>query len=320
MADNNKLLIVSSSPHIRATETTDRLMRDVLFALTPALLAAVVFFGPRALMVVAVSVLAAVAAEYVYQRLTHQPTTVQDGSAALTGLLLAFVIPPTVPLWLPVIGAILAIVIVKQLFGGLGDNFLNPALAGRALLLAAWPALMTSWVNVQGLASATPLVGIVNKSAEAANVAIPSLTNLFIGARAGSLGETSAAALLLGGLYLIYRKVIDWRIPASFIATVAVMAYIFGGKTLFTGDPILHILSGGLFLGAFFMATDYVTSPITQRGRIVFGIGCGFITMLIRLWGGYPEGVCYSILIMNIATPLIDRFTMPRRYGEVAAK
>lgn len=320
MADNGKLLTVSSSPHIRTPETTDKLMHEVTFALTPALIASVLFFGARALAIVAVSILAAVLTEYAYQRLTHQEVTVSDGSAVVTGFLIALIIPPTVPLWLPVIGSIFAIVFAKQLFGGLGDNFVNPALVARAMMLAAWPALMTSWVTPQNITSATPLVGIVGKTAEAANVVVPSLGALFIGNRAGSLGETSALALLIGGLYLIYKKVIDWRIPASYIATVAVMAYIFGGKTPFTGDPLLHILSGGLMLGAFFMATDYVTSPVTPKGRIIFGVGCGLITMLIRIWGGYPEGVCYSILIMNVATPLIERFTKPRRYGEVAAK
>lgn len=319
MADS-KLLVVSSSPHVRTPDTTDKIMKDVQFALLPAVAASVLLFGFQALGVILISVLFAVLTELVYQRLTKQEVTITDGSAAVTGMLLAMVLPPTVPLWLPAIGAILAIVLVKQLFGGLGDNFLNPALASRALLLAAWPALMTSWVTPQGVAAATPLVGIVGKTAEAANVAIPSLSNLLLGYRAGSLGETSVIALLLGGIYLIWRRVIDWRIPASFIATAGVMAWIFGGKTPFTGDPLLHVLSGGLILGAFFMATDYVTSPVTPRGRIIFGIGCGVITMMIRFWGGYPEGVCYSILIMNVVTPLIDKFTAPRIFGEVRAK
>ncbi|MGE5560628.1 MAG: RnfABCDGE type electron transport complex subunit D [Chloroflexota bacterium] len=313
MADS-KLLIVSSSPHIRIPETTDRIMKDVQFALLPAVVASVLLFGFRALGIIFVSVVFAILTELVYQRLTKQEVTITDGSAAVTGLLLAMVLPPTVPLWLPAVGAIFAIVIVKQLFGGLGDNFLNPALAARAMLLAAWPALMTSWVTPQGIAAATPLVGIVGKTAEAATVAVPNLRSLFLGYRAGSLGETSVLALLLGGTYLIWQRIIDWRIPASFIATVGLMSWIFGG------DPLLHVLSGGLILGAFFMATDYVTSPVTPRGRIIFGIGCGIITVMIRLWGGYPEGVCYSILIMNIVTPLIDKFTAPRIFGEVRAK
>lgn len=313
MADS-KLLIVSSSPHIRIPETTDKIMKDVQFALLPAVVASVLLFGFRALGIIFVSVVFAILTELVYQRLTKQEVTITDGSAAVTGLLLAMVLPPTVPLWLPAVGAIFAIVIVKQLFGGLGDNFLNPALAARAMLLAAWPALMTSWVTPQGIAAATPLVGIVGKTAEAATVAVPNLRSLFLGYRAGSLGETSVLALLLGGTYLIWQRIIDWRIPASFIATVGLMSWIFGG------DPLLHVLSGGLILGAFFMATDYVTSPVTPRGRIIFGIGCGIITVMIRLWGGYPEGVCYSILIMNIVTPLIDKFTAPRIFGEVRAK
>lgn len=319
MADS-KLLIVSSSPHIRTPDTTERLMKDVQYALLPAVVAAALLFGFRALGIILVSVICAVLSELVYQRLTGQEVTISDGSAAVTGILLALVLPPTVPLWLPAVGSIFAIVMVKQLFGGLGDNFLNPALTARAMMLAAWPALMTSWITPQGVAGATPLVAIVPKTAEAANAVVPSLANLFLGYRAGSLGETSVLALLLGGGYLIWRRVIDWRIPAAFVATVGVMAWIFGGARPFAGDPLLHVLSGGLILGAFFMATDYVTSPVTPRGRIIFGIGCGVITMLIRLWGGYPEGVCYSILIMNVATPLIDRFTAPRIFGEVRAK
>lgn len=310
------LLIVSSSPHLKTRETTQRLMGDVLIGLAPAAGVAAWLFGMRALGVMFAAVASAVLAEHAVAVLGKRKTTVNDLSAAITGLLVAFNIPPSVPLWLPVIGSAFAVLVVKVMFGGLGGNFLNPALAARALLLAAWPVHMTNWVRpFDMVATATPLATLVPKGV--AGLPLPSYLDMLIGRIPGSLGETSALALLIGGIYLLWRKVIDWHIPVGFIGTVAIMTWIFGPQGLGTGDPIAHVLAGGLILGAFFMATDYTTSPVTPKGRLVMGIGCGILTVLIRLWGGYPEGVSYSILLMNVATPLIDRVTEPRRFGLV---
>lgn len=313
-------LIVSSSPHHWAGITTNTIMRDVLIALTPAAVGAIYFFGWRAGVIVILSILSAVAAEWGCQRLMNKPTTVADGSAVITGLLLAFNLPPTVPFWLPVVGSVFAIAIVKQAFGGLGKNFVNPALAARAFLLAAWPGAMTTWARpFDAVTTATPLALLprpVGPAPEATG-ALPAYLDLFTGIVGGSLGETSALLLLLGAVYLLWRGIIDWRIPAGFLATIALLAWMLGGKGFFHGDPIYHILAGGAILGAFFMATDYVTIPITPRGRWIFGIGCGLITMLVRLYGGYPEGVSYSILIMNVVAPLLDRFTVPAPFGGV---
>lgn len=318
-------LIVSSSPHVRSKETVDRIMLDVVIALIPALIAGILFFGFRALAIVLISILSCLIGEYVWEKMCNKPITIGDFSAVITGILLAFNMPATVPLWIPVIGGFFAIIVVKQLFGGLGQNFMNPALAARAFLLASWPTSMTKWVqpfsqlpvfgNVDIVSSATPLALI--KGAEGVGTVLPSYANLFIGNIGGCIGETSALALLIGGLYLIYRKVINWRIPVTFIGTVFVLTLVFGKAGFFTEDPIYHILSGGLILGAFFMATDYASSPITPKGQLIMGLGCGIITTVIRLWGGYPEGVSYSILLMNIVTPLIDRYTVPVKYGEV---
>ncbi|MGE4282687.1 MAG: RnfABCDGE type electron transport complex subunit D [Clostridia bacterium] len=324
----NNRLTVSSSPHVRSEETVSGIMFDVVLALCPALIAGAYFFGLRALLVIATTVLSCVAAEYLWQKLCKKPTSIHDWSAVVTGLLLAFNLPVTIPLWMPVIGGFFAIIIVKQLFGGLGQNFMNPALAARAFLLASWPVAMTKWVNpfeqlsltgaADVVSSATPLA--ILKGAEAAGQAMPSYIDLFIGRIGGSIGETSALMLLLGGGYLIYRKVISWRIPVSFIGTVAVLTFILGKDGFFTGDVLTHVLSGGLMLGAFFMATDYASSPVTPKGQIIMGIGCGLITSIIRLYGGYPEGVSYSILLMNIVTPLIDRYTAPVKFGEVKTR
>ncbi|MGE5652949.1 MAG: RnfABCDGE type electron transport complex subunit D [Bacillota bacterium] len=310
--------VVSAPPHIRSTNTVVGAMRGVFLALVPAALAGTYYFGLRALLVMAITVAASVATEALIQKLMGKPITISDWSAALTGLLLAFNLPPAVPFWLPVVGAVFAIAMVKHCFGGLGHNFMNPALAARAALLAAWPSFMTVWTKPlsDGATTATPLA--IAKGVEAASTAAPSYMQLFLGLRGGCIGETSVIALAIGGIYLLYKGLIDWRIPSSFIGTVLVLTTIFGGKGLDSG--LYHILAGGLFLGAFYMATDYVTSPATKRGRIVYGIGCGLITVLIRLWGGYPEGVSYSILLMNVAAPLIERATMPRKFGEVRAK
>lgn len=299
-------IVVSSSPHLRAPATVTVLMRDVFIALVPAALAGIVFFGPNALMLMVASVLSAVIAEAAYQRLAGQEVTVGDWSAAITGILVAFNIPPSAPLWLPCIGSIFAIVVVKQLFGGLGNNFVNPALAARAFLVASWPTRMTAWIKpFDAISTATPL----------ASGEIPGYVDLFMGNMPGCIGETSALALLIGAAYLLARGVIDWRIPGGYLGTVALLSWILGPQGIFTGDPIAHLLTGGLMLGAFFMATDYVTSPVTKRGRLYMGIGCGVLTVLIRLYGGFPEGVSYSILLMNLATPLLDKFTQARAFG-----
>ncbi len=305
--------VVSSSPHVRTKESTPRLMLYVLQALFLIALASIILFGARALAVIVVSVVAALMAEALWQKALGKPIPVHDGSAAITGLLIAFNMPPLVPLWIPVMGSVFAIIVVKQFFGGLGHNFMNPALAGRAFLVSAWPVAMTSgWqIPFDGVTSATPLE-ILGGSAGS----LPEGWQMLVGWRAGCLGETSALVILLGGFYLIYKQVIDWKIPASFIGTVAAFAWVFGGSDgWFTGDVWTHVLSGGLLIGAFFMATDYVTSPVTKQGRLIMGFGCGLLTALIRLWGGYPEGVSYSILLMNVATPLIDSMTVPLPFG-----
>jgi electron transport complex protein RnfD len=272
--------------------------------LIPTCVAAVYFFGLYALVLIAVTTVSAVAFEAVWQRLRGQPITALDGSAIITGLLLALNYPPTFPIWMAVVGALIAIIIGKQVYGGLGSNPFNPALVGRVFLLVAFPVHMTTWV-LDGVTTATPL-GL----AKFDDVITP-YVDLFVGRIGGCIGETSAIAILIGGFYLIYKEYIDWRIPVGYIGTVAVLASILGA------NPILHVLSGGLLLGAFFMATDLVTTPITRSGRWIFAIGAGIVTIVIRLYGGYPEGVSFSILIMNAVTPLINRITRPRRFGEV---
>jgi len=300
-------------------------MRAVGLALMPAAVAAVYFFGWYALAVMAASVAAAVVTEVLCVRAAGR-TLVMDGSAALTGLLLAIIIPPYVPLWIPIIGSVFAIAIGKQIFGGLGHNPLNPALLGRAMLLVAWPRPLTTWRwpglanalawaggNTDAVATATPLYLLKSGTLAKLGLEIP-YWQLFLGNRAGSLGETSVLALLIGAVFLIALKVIDWRIPLAYLGSVAVLSLLFGQ------DPLFHLLTGGLILGAFYMATDYVTSPLTKKGRVIFGLGCGLLTILIRRYGGYPEGVCYAILVMNATVSLLDRATMPRRFGEVKAR
>ncbi len=321
-------LIVSSSPHVRSEESVNRIMLDVVIALMPAMIAGAWYFGFRAIFITLISVLSCVVAEYAWQKICNKPTTINDWSAVVTGILLAFNMPATVPLWIPLIGGFFAIIIVKQLFGGLGQNFMNPALAARAFLLASWPTMMTKWVQpftpmpllgkVDIVSTATPLAII--KGTEAVGQALPSYMDLFLGNIGGCIGETSVLALLIGAGYLFYRKVINWKIPVSFITTVAVLTFVFGKGGLFTGDTLYHILSGGLILGAFFMATDYASSPVTSKGQIIMGIGCGILTSVIRLYGGYPEGVSYSILLMNVAAPLIDKYTAPMKFGEVKVR
>jgi len=298
-------LIVSSSPHIKSPESIKSVMSDVLVALFPAALAAIIFFGTPALITMIICTVAAMLTEAVILR---NKNIFGDGSAAVTGLLLALTLPPSPPWWLCVIGSVVAIVIGKQIFGGIGNNIFNPALVGRAVLLVSWAGHMTSWLSpVELTATATPLAGAAN----------PGLLNLFVGAVPGSLGETSAFALLLGAVWLFYKGHITWRIPGTYIAAVFVMGSLLdGGFSLATG--LFHVLAGGVLLGALFMATDMVTSPVTPRGQLIFGLGCGVMTMLVRLYGGYPEGVTFAILLMNALVPLIDNLTLPRKYGEVA--
>ncbi|MEW9096194.1 MAG: RnfABCDGE type electron transport complex subunit D [Clostridiaceae bacterium] len=297
---------VSSSPHIRANDTTKSIMRDVVIALLPATFASVYFFKLQALLVILASVLSCVAAEYIWQKALKRKVTIGDLSAVVTGLLLAFNLPPSVPLWIPVIGGFFAIIIAKQFFGGLGQNIVNPALIARAFLLASWPTPMTTW-TLDGVTTATPLAALK------AGTQAPGLMDVFLGNVGGCIGETSALALLIGGVYLIFKHVIDWRIPVTYIGTTFIITAIAGRA----GHPLYELFAGGLMLGAFFMATDYATSPITPIGRIIFGVGCGLLTGLIRIFGGYPEGVSYSILIMNLFVPLIERWTAPKIFGKV---
>lgn len=308
-------LIVSSSPHLRADESISRIMRDVVIALLPATFAGIYFFRMGAIKVILAAVLAAVITEAAIQKIRKQPVTIHDWSAVVTGLLLAFNIPATAPWWLPVIGSVFAIAIVKHTFGGLGHNFMNPALAARAMLLASWPVQMTNWVKpgADTISTATPLAMIGGM--EATGQPLPSLFDLFIGNVGGCIGETSAILLILGGIYLVYRGVITPRIPVVYIATVAVLTFVLGGFDL--QYMTYQVLAGGLMLGAIYMATDYASSPVTPKGQIIYALGCGIITSVIRLYGGYPEGVSYSILLMNVAAPLIDKYTSPRVFGEV---
>ena len=280
----------------------------VLAALAPAGLAGIYFFGLRAAAVMAVCVVSCVAFEYLWERCTNRTITAGDLSAAVTGLLLAYNLPPTIHFWMAVIGSLFAIIVVKQFFGGLGCNIVNPALAARAMMLTSWPVPMTTW-TLDGVSGATPLALIKEGSLDK----LPSLTNLFVGNIGGCIGETSALALLIGFALLLYKDIIKWQVPVIYIAVVAALCTVFGRPV----GPVYEILAGGLFLGAIFMATDYTTTPITLRGQMIFAVGCGLLTSLIRTWGGYPEGVSYSILIMNLTVPLIDRVTKPRIFGEV---
>jgi electron transport complex protein RnfD len=319
---------VSASPHIRDAETIERIMWQVNLALLPAAAFAVAWFGLPAFINMAVGIIAAVAAEYVWQKAMHKPVTAFDGSASLTGLLLAMSMSPLLPPYMVAIGAVLAIIVAKQSMGGLGFNIFNPAHVGRAALMVSWPVAMTTWTSlaptVDAVTSATPL-NILKMQGYDALVAVFGgqahlYQSLLLGTRNGSLGETSTLLLLLGGAYLIWRCYIDWLVPVTMVLTVGALTWIFGPAGLFTGDPIFHMMAGGLILGAFFMATDMVTIPMTRGGQLIFAAGAGAITVLIRLVGGYPEGVCYSLLLMNAVTPLIDRFMKPRIFGAGGAK
>ncbi len=301
-----KLLTVSPAPHVREGSTTQTIMRDVLIALLPALVASAVIFGYKALLVTLVCVAFSVGAEYVCEKICKKPITISDLSAAVTGVLLSFTLPSEIPLWIAAVGSVAAIVMAKQLFGGIGQNFANPAIVGRVVLLISFGEVMSTYPPVvDGVSAATPL-GIMAGSAQGT---LPSLMDMFLGNRPGCLGETCTVALLVGAAYLLYRKVISWHIPAAYLATVAVFALIM------KQDVPMHIMAGGLILGAFFMATDYSTSPMTNTGKLIYGVGCGLLTMLIRLWGSNPEGVSYAILLMNILTPHIEKLTRNKPLG-----
>jgi electron transport complex protein RnfD len=321
---------VASSPHLRDSATTRRVMQDVCLALLPSGLAGVWFFGLRAALLMALSVASAVIAEWYYARKAHKPSTVGDWSAVVTGLLLAYNLPASAPWWMPVVGSAVAIVLVKQFFGGLGQNFMNPALAARAILLASWGGLMTAWVAPQagnllagwGQNAVDALTGATPLAVKAGEAAQYGLTDLFLGNVPGTLGETSKLALLLGGAYLLLRRVISWRVPVSFIAAFFLLTWLQTGLIYSAeagADSALYqLLSGGLLLGALFMATDYATTPVTSWGQIVYGLGCGAVLFLFRAYHAkMPEGCSYAILLMNLASPLIERLTKPRAFGEV---
>ncbi len=302
-------LIGSSSPHIRSDETTQKLMLDVIIALVPALAASIYYFGTKAMILVLASVASALVTEYLCQRAMRRPVTITDLSAVVTGMLLAFNLPAEAPWWIAVVGSAFAVGIVKQVFGGLGFNFLNPALAGRAFLMASWSSHMVGgFIDpvTDALSSATPLALLKGTAAGQ----LPSIWNMLIGNIPGVIGETSSILLLAGGIYLLYRGTIKWIIPVFYIGTVAAIALLIDA-----GNLPYHILGGGLILGAFFMATDYATSPVTDKGKVIFAIGAGMLTMFIRKLGGYPEGVSYSILLMNILTPMIDKYIKPHVFG-----
>jgi len=307
-------LIVSGSPHIHKPESVAKIMWTVVLSLVPAGIAGVIIFGPNALWVTLAATLAAVLTELIFGLLTKKKITVLDGTAVITGILLAYNLPANVPLWLPVVGAVFAITIGKLVFGGLGQNIFNPALVGRVFLMASWPKYMTTFnlpFNLDAITGATPLAALK----EGKGIEHLSYLDLFLGNHGGCIGEVCILALLIGAALLFIKGYISWHIPFTYIFTTGLFVYIFGGDKLFTGDWLFHILSGGLILGAFFMATDYVATPLTGKGQLIFGAGCGLLTAVIRLWGGYPEGVSYAILMMNAATPFIDRYTKLEIYG-----
>jgi electron transport complex protein RnfD len=325
-------LIVSIGPHMSAEESTAKIMWTVSAALLPATLMSVYYFGLPAIMVIVVCLVTSLLAEAGMQWLLKKPITLSDGSAFLTGLLLALNLPANAPLYIPFVGSVVAIMIAKHLFGGLGFNIFNPALVGRAFVLVSFAKIMTTFVAparsfmaMDAKTTATPLVLLkeegMAKLLEVFHTKAALYQDLFVGNRAGSLGETSVIAILLGGAFLLAKRYITWHIPVPFIATVGILAWIFGGKDgLMTGDALLHMMSGGLMLGAFFMATDYVTGPSVRSAQVVFGVACGALTILIRLKGGYPEGVMFAILLMNCFAPLLDRGMRSKVFGRAEAK
>lgn len=317
---NEKKWIVSSSPHVRSSFKTNRIMADVVIALIPAAAYGIVLFGLNAGIVMLVSVASAVGFEALINLIFKKPLSIFDGSAVVTGMLLGMCCPPEAPFWIPMAGAFFAIAVVKLPFGGLGHNFLNPALAGRAFLLASWPQIMTTWQfpeTADAVASATATTQATALEAMAYGTP-PTYSELLIGNIAGCIGEVCKIGLLIGAAYLFIRKIIDVFAPLGFLGSLFLLTWAFGGSEgLMSGDGLYAILSGGAILGAFFMCTDYATSPVTRRGQLIMGIGAGAITFLIRAFGNYPEGVTYGILFMNVCTPLIDRFVRPKVYGEV---
>lgn len=327
-------LYVSISPHFKGKETVSKIMWTVVACLMPPLILSVFIFGFQTLIITLISVGSCVGTESISNRLLKRPDTIKDGSAVITGLLLSYVIPPGVPLWMPILGGVMAIYVTKVLMGGLGYNMFNPALIGRAFLVATYPVAMTSaWLppirdaavfkymgaGIDAVSTATPLYILKHYGMAAVIERFGSLSviyrDFFIGLRPGCIGETSAFTLILGGCFLIYKRYITWHIPMSVIVSVGFFTWVFGGETFFTGNPLLAVLSGGVIIGAFFMATDYVTSPTQVTGKIIFGAGIGALTVLIRLKGGYPEGVCYAILLMNPLTPALNRWFKPKRFA-----
>jgi electron transport complex protein RnfD len=327
----SQTVYLSSSPHVHSGESTSRVMRAVLYSLIPACGVAVYFFGLSALSVLLIATLGCLATESVCQKLMKQPVTIADGSAAITGILLALNLPPTCPWWMTLLGSVIAIAIGKQVYGGLGANPFNPALVARVVLLISFPVQMTTWSAPAPLGSGLDLVTTATplgswKNAVMLTGQLPtsmqgSTADYFLGNMPGCIGEISALALLLGAAYLFYRRILTWHIPTTFIGTVVVLSGLFWLiNPAKYPNPAFHLVTGGLVLGAFYMATDMVTTPVSSRGMLVFGVGCGILTVLIRLFGGYPEGVSFAILLMNAATPLIDRYMRPRTFGTLAGK
>lgn len=305
--------IMSSSPHIHTSLTTTKIMRDVIIALLPAALVGIWLFGVHAALVTAVSIASAVISEWIFEKITKKHVTISDLSAVVTGLLLALNMPPQIPLWMVAVGSAFAIVIVKQMFGGLGKNFVNPALAARCFMLIAWTGAMTTFYMPfsDAVSSATPL----SVMKDGAQEVLPSIMQCFIGLKSGTIGEVSAIALIIGFVYLLIKRVVSIKIPLAYLASFAVLTFVFGKYAMNMEYLVYQLFTGGLLLGAFFMATDYTTTPTTSKGMMIFGIGCGVLTFLIRRFGGYPEGVSFSILLMNLASPLIERFTVPKSFG-----
>jgi electron transport complex protein RnfD len=303
----SKLLNVSSSPHVRDQVTTQNIMLDVAIAMIPASAYGVYQFGVKAALILLISVLSCVLSEYVFESLMGKPITVSDGSALVTGMILGLNMPPAIPLWIPFLGGVFAIIVVKQLYGGLGQNFMNPALAARCFLLISFAGKMTDFTYRDAVSGATPLAAL--KAGEAVDI-----TSMFIGKISGTIGEVSVIALLLGAAYLLFRKVISIKIPAAYLITFAAFVFIFGQHDLMF--VLTHLCGGGLIFGAFFMATDYVTSPITPKGQILFGVLLGVLTGLFRLFGGSAEGVSYAIIISNILVPLIEKISIPVAFGK----
>ena len=327
MSVNN--MTVSYAPHIHDEATTSRIMRDVIIALSPALLLSIWIFGPRAALITCVCVAACVFFEWVFEKILKRKNTISDLSAAVTGILIAFNLPVTIPIWQAIFGCAVAIIMVKQIFGGLGKNFANPAITARIAMFLAFPVAMTTWavpaagfhwLGYDAITGATPLAimargahdaisGATSQAVMAGSDHLPGIWHMFLGLHGGCIGETSELALLIGGLYLVFRRVITWHAPVTFIAVVFILTTISGNSGIY------HLLSGGLFLGAIFMATDYVTTPITKPGRIIFGVGAGLLTVLIRLYGNYPEGVSLAILLMNMVVPYINKLTFRKALG-----